>query len=109
MCVEWLNSFNAFHAHMGPKPTPKHWLERIDNNGPYEPINCKWATIHEQMQNKSTTTPIAYRGKRMTLEAWGRELPIHVNTLRYRMKVKGLTLEQALTCPKNQRRKSLLP
>lgn len=94
---------------MGPKPTPKHWLERIDNDGPYAPDNCKWATIHEQMQNKSNATPITHHGQSMTLEAWSRLLPIpiHVNTLRYRMKVKGLTLEQAITCPKYQRRKSL--
>jgi hypothetical protein len=110
VCEAW-SDVKTFYSDMGPRPTPKHWLERIDNDGNYEPGNCKWATIEEQCQNKRTTTPITYQGRTMTLQAWARQPNVHVNvnTLRYRIQTKGLTLEQALACPKYQRRRSLLP
>lgn len=52
MCREWLNDFRAFLAHIGPKPSPEYWLDRIDNNGNYEPGNVRWATPKQQAANR---------------------------------------------------------
>lgn len=55
MCGRWRDSFPAFLADMGRRPTPKHSVERIDNDGDYEPGNCRWATHTEQMRNTCKT------------------------------------------------------
>jgi hypothetical protein len=52
VCAEWMDSFEAFFAHIGPKPSPAHSIDRINVNGNYEPGNVRWATAIEQAANK---------------------------------------------------------
>ena len=55
ICDRWLESFDNFLQDMGRKPTPDLQLDRIDNDGNYEPSNCRWATREQQAQNKRNT------------------------------------------------------
>ena len=51
VCDRWLNSFEAFYTDMGDKPSPDHTLDRRNNDGPYAPHNCRWATAVQQANN----------------------------------------------------------
>lgn len=57
VCAEWRNSFEAFYAHVGPRPSPAHSLDRFpDNDGNYEPGNVRWATRTQQNRNRRVCT-----------------------------------------------------
>jgi len=55
MCDEWVKSFDQFLKDMGPKPSPKHELDRIDSDGNYEPSNCRWVTHTDNIRNRKAT------------------------------------------------------
>ena len=98
VCERWRNSFEAFYADLGPRPTKSHRLERIDNDGHYEPENCRWATQIEQSRNTRTSIRLSFRGKTKSLTDWADELHIKACTIRSRL-FRGWKVEDALTSP----------
>lgn len=90
VCDRWLNSFENFLQDMGKKPSSKHSLDRINNNGNYEPSNCRWATDNEQRRNNSRNVFLDYNGKRYVLTDLAKHLSVNFGCFRAMIKRKGL-------------------
>lgn len=98
VCDRWRDSFPNFLADMGPRPSPKHSIDRIDVNGPYEPANCRWATQSEQCNNKRHNQRRTHNGQTMTLSQWSVKTGIHRATLEGRLR-RGWSVQAALEKP----------
>lgn len=97
VCTRWM-SFENFLADMGARPTGLT-LERRDNDGNYEPENCRWATSNEQARNSSQTVMVEIAGETHPLVEWCERLKISVNTVRCRTRKHGWDYVRALTTP----------
>jgi len=98
VCDRWRRSFENFYADMGPRPSPKHSLDRKDNNGHYEPGNVHWATAVAQARNTRNNRFIEHEGRRLTLAEWSEESGIAYSTLRQRLK-NGWSFARAVSAP----------
>ncbi len=96
VCERWRKSFTAFYDDMGKRPTDKHSIDRIDNNGNYEPSNCRWATKQEQADNRRSGYRFTYGGKTLTIRQWSNESGIAYDTLRQRLLRYKWSIEKAL-------------
>jgi hypothetical protein len=97
VCDEWREDFATFLRDMGPRPSLRHSIDRYpDNDGPYAPDNCRWATDSQQMQNTRRTVLMTMNGKTMCLTDWAKAYGIGRIVLHRRL-AKGWTLERALT------------
>ncbi len=116
VCEQWQGEggFEAFLADMGLRPTPKHSIERIDNNGDYCPENCCWATKRQQGANRRNNRIIEYDGMSLSLTEWADLYGLPAGAFRQRLVKLGWSMEDALHTPlqkqkKKQRRKKPNP
>jgi hypothetical protein len=96
VCERW-KDFTAFYEDMGDPPSGTS-IDRIDNNGNYEPSNCRWATVTEQARNRRTNKILSFRGKDKCIAEWAECLGLTVNAIRNRLRV-GWSVEQTLSTP----------
>lgn len=95
-CRRW-NSFEHFLSDMGPCPEG-YSIDRIDNNGNYEPSNCRWASAEIQAKNRGNFTPVYYhKGEGHILKDWSKILGIKYVTLRKRIFEMGMSFENAIS------------
>ena len=88
MCDEWRSDFAAFYSHMGPRPIGTE-LDRINNNGNYEPGNCRWTDRRTQNLNQRRAITVFHEGKTIPLKDLAAMTGIPYITLYHRYK-KGL-------------------
>jgi hypothetical protein len=96
VCPEWRHDFATFFAHVGPRPSSTHTIDRLDNDRDYEPGNVRWATSNEQQRNKRNTIRVDYQGRNMALSDAADLAGVNRETARYRF-YKGLPIEEVLS------------
>ena len=97
VCRRWKKSFEKFYKDMGSRPTSKHSIDRIDNNGPYAPWNCRWATWNEQSNNKRSNHLLYCWGMSYTMKEWAKRVNINYKTLNSRINQYKWEIGRALT------------
>lgn len=98
VCEQW-RKFENFLKDMGQKPTDKHQIDRIDNNGSYCPANCRWTTSKINCRNRKNNHLETYNGETKTLAEWAEEFEISYDMIRLRLK-RGWSIKESLTTPK---------
>jgi hypothetical protein len=101
VCARWLGAegFRRFASDMGPKPTPKHTIDRIDNSKGYAPGNCRWATVKQQNNNTRRNRYIAHNDQVLTVTEWADLCGLKQSTLHRRLFTRGWSVERSLTTP----------
>lgn len=99
VCDRWRDSFEAFLADMGKRPSKAHSLDREDNDGPYSPDNCRWATGVEQASNKRNNRMLTINGRSETLAEWARISGKTVSLIHHRLQA-GWSDADAVNRPK---------
>lgn len=95
ICPEW-QDFDVFVADMGECPSG-HSLDRIDNDGNYEPTNCRWASYSTQAENRRSTRFYTHNGQTLCMKRWAEKIGISRTGLKYRMDNLGWPIARALS------------
>ena len=97
VCPRWRKSFSDFISDMGERPSGGS-IDRINNDGNYEPGNCKWSTRKEQCRNRKTNRIITFQGKTASIAEWAEIIPMSPLVISHRL-FRGWSVEMALTKP----------
>lgn len=94
VCEKW-SIFEEFYKDMGPRPEGSS-LDRIDNDGNYEPENCRWATPKEQSNNQRSSLLIQHMDETMTLKQWCEKLNLSYIKIYRKVQKQGIPFEEAI-------------
>ena len=99
ICNEWINNFSNFYNWaMANNYKDSLTIDRIDNNGNYEPSNCRWVTMKANCNNKRNNHLVTYNGKTNTLMEWSEVLKMPYSTLKRRLQ-RGWSVDKSFTTP----------
>lgn len=98
VCDRW-NRFENFLIDMGEIPEGDYSIDRINNDGNYEPSNCRWASRSEQAYNRRSNRIIKFNNRAQPLKKWCIELNLNFRTVQNRLNSYGWSIEKALTTP----------
>lgn len=98
VCDRWKDSPDAFVEDMGQKPSPEYELDRIDNDGPYAPENCRWVPRTVNSRNRRSNVWISLGGESRTLAEWCERLDMPRDTIRKRLAA-GWPPEEVFSVP----------
>jgi len=105
VCQRWKDSFAAFFADMGDRPAPNLTLDRLDNDGNYEPGNCAWRTRSANQNNMRSNRRVTHDGLTLTVTQWANRCGLSPSTLHYRLSL-GWPFPKAISEPVKTRRRS---
>jgi len=105
VCEEWKNDYLVFRKWAFSKGYNENLtIDRIDVNGDYEPSNCKWSTLAEQMNNQTKNRFLTYRGKTMTMSQWADYLGLTYGAINHRVQ-RNWSMERIVNTPMRKRLK----
>lgn len=94
VCERW-NDYQTFFADMGPRPSSKHTLERLNNDGHYEPGNCAWVLMVEQCRNRRSTRWVVFQDETISFAEACERAGVKYKTAHLRLQ-RGWSLDRAL-------------
>jgi len=105
VCGRWAADFVAFLSDVGSRPSAKHSIGRINNDGNYEPANVRWETAKQQQSNRRSVRLLTLNGTALPLSDWSQRCGVPRSTLLQRIKA-GWSVERAITTSPDKRRAS---
>lgn len=99
VCDRWKDSFADFASDMGEKPFHKAQIDRINNDGNYEPNNCRWVDSKTNCRNKRSNHVVEFNGVSKCVSEWAEFLGMAYQTLRCRLFKYNWSVERALSTP----------
>lgn len=103
VCERW-HEFSNFIADMGMRPSG-YEIDRKDNNGDYEPKNCRWISKRENLNNKRSNHMLTWGNETLPITTWAERLGVPARTLFNRLG-RGWPVDKAMTYPKHARKNS---